>query len=146
MARRARDSDKGNAAKQQQYRDCRNAVKKPNMVPALRTTLSPTIGVRAKHGPTFRRFLISAKKPEPRVTPTYQSDSAWAGRLNRHFVAAGAEVAAALSAEPQGAALSPRPPQVCAASFRVRTITLPELSIALRGMGNSNACGGMGSQ
>ena len=56
-------------------------------------------------------------------------------------MAAGAEVAATLSAAPQGAALPPRPPRVVSGALKVRTVTLPELSLALRGMSGSRASG-----
>ena len=40
-----------------------------------------------------------------------------------------------------GAALSPRPLRVVSAAFKVTTVTLPELSLALRGMSSSRASG-----
>ena len=143
-AREARDCDKEDTAKQQAYRDCRNAVKRAQNAACSAYYAQSYQRHKSKTWTDIRRFLIAARKPEPRTVPAYQSDPAWADRLNRHFVEAGAEVAAALSAAPQGAALPPRPPRVCAGGFRVRSVTLPELSIALRSMGNSNACAGDG--
>ena len=61
-------------------------------------------------------------------------------RLNTHLVRVGADVASALSEADRGEPLQPRPPRVVSDSFRVRTVTLPELSHALRSMNNSKAC------
>ena len=96
---------------------------------------------RQKTWTDIRRHIFASKKPEPRIAPLHHRDPVWAQRLNSHFVAAGAEVATELSAAPQGAALSPRPPRVVSDSFKVRTVTLPELSYALKGLGRSRACG-----
>ena len=143
VARKCRDKDQGNDEKLQKYRDCRNAVKRVVQYKSCSAYYAQSYERhKSKTWTDIRRFLIAAKKPEPKITPSHQSDAAWADKLNRHFVAAGAEVASALTAAPQGVALLPRPPRVCAGSFRVRSVTLPQLSVALSRMGNSNASAG----
>ena len=99
---------------------------------------------RNRHSTTWkdiRKFLLASKKPEPRVNAAVR-DPAWAERLNTHFVRMGAECRChqcAVGGRP-GEPLQPRPPRVVTDSFRVRTVTLPELSHALRSMNNSKAC------
>ena len=140
-AREARDLDRSNTDKQQAFRNSRNAVKKAQYRACADYFAISYRNQRVTTWKDIRRHLIASKKPEPRTAPLHQTDPAWAERLNRHFVAAGAEVATALSAAPQGAALSPRPPRVVSGAFKVRTVTLPELSHALRGMSSSRASG-----
>ena len=140
-AREARDTDRSNTEKQHAFKDSRNAVKKAQHRACMDYLAISHRNYRPKIWSDIRRPIIASKKPEPRAAPLHHSDPAWAERLNRHFVAAGAEVAATLSAAPQGAALSPRPPRVVRDAFKVRTVTLPELSNALRGLGGSRASG-----
>ena len=85
---------------------------------------------------------MSASKSEPRASDCNVTDSAWADKLNSHFASVGPDTAAALgAAASEGETVPPRPPRVCAGSFRVQPATLPELSAALRQMGTSKACG-----
>ena len=103
-AREARDLDRSNAAKQQAFRDSRNAVKK-----AQRRACADYFALSYRHRrpkvwTDIHRYIIASKKPEPRTAPLHHTNPAWAQRLNRHFVGAGAEVAATLSVAPQGTA------------------------------------------
>ena len=85
---------------------------------------------------------MSATKPEPQSDPDRSTDVAWADRLNRYFASVGPDTAAALNAAADaGETVLPRPPRVCAGSFRVKPATLPELSAALNQLGASRACG-----
>ena len=143
-AREARDLDRANIEKQQAFKDCRNEVKKVQRTACAEFFAVSYRNQRKQTWSDIRRHLVASKKPEPKTAPLHCTDPEWAERLNRHFVSAGADVAAALSAVPQGAALSPRPPRVVSDAFRVRTVTLPELSNALRGMSSSRASGSDG--
>ena len=143
-AREAWARDCASAEAQQTFRHSRNVVKKAQYNACSEYFALSYRNHRATTWTDIRRHLLAAKKPEPRTTPLHHSDPTWAERLNRRFVSAGADVAAALSAAPQGAALPPRPPRVISGAFRVRTVTLPGLSSALSGMGNSSASGSDG--
>ena len=143
-AREAWNRDRTNAEAHQEFRHCRNTVKKAQYKACSEYFALSYRNQRATTWKDIRRHLIATKKPEPRIAPLHHSNTSWAERLNRHFVSAGADVAAALSATPQGAPLSPRPSRVISGAFRVRCVTLPELSSALRGMGSSRACGSDG--
>ena len=89
-----------------------------------------------------RLYIVSAKKPEPQPSSVGSTDPAWADRLNRYFASVGPDTASALrAAADEGQAVPPRPPRVCAGSFRVRPATLPELSAALGQLGTSKASG-----
>ena len=144
QARQVWAQDRSNAEAQQTFRHCRNAVKKAQYKACSEYFALSYRNQRSTTWTDIRRHLIASKKPEPRATPLHHSESAWAERLNRHFVSAGADVADALSAAPQGALLSPRPPRVISGAFRVQSVTLPELSSALKGMGSSRASGSDG--
>ena len=85
---------------------------------------------------------MSAEKPEPQQSSAGPADPTWADRLNRYFESVGPDTAASLSvAADEGETVLPRPPRVCAGSFRVRPATLPELSAALGQLGASKASG-----
>ena len=71
-----------------------------------------------------------------------ERSSEWADRLNEHFATVGPRVAAALgAARSETDRLPPRPTRVVSGSFRVRPVSLPELSEALQRMSASRACG-----
>ena len=143
-AREAWTQDRSSAQAQQRYRDTRNAVKKAQYRACSEYFALSYKNSRSTTWTEIRRHLLASRKPEPKITPLHHSDPTWAEQLNRHFVSAGADVAAELSAAPQGAPLSPRPTRVVSGAFKVRPVTLPELSLALRGMGNSRASGSDG--
>ncbi|KAF0308249.1 Glycine receptor subunit alpha-3 [Amphibalanus amphitrite] len=90
-AREDRDLDRSNGEKQQAFRDSRNAVKRAQYKAYSEYFALSYRNQRAKTWTDIRRHLIASKRPEPRAAPLHQSDPAWAERLNRHFVAAGAE-------------------------------------------------------
>ena len=143
-AREARDQDRHNPAKEQTYRDRRNMVKSMQYRACSAYYATSYKHSRAKTWTDIRRFLLASKKPEPRLNELSPSGPSWAERLNRHFVTVGADIARALATADQGERLSPRPPRVVSDSLRVRSVTLPELSGALRSMNNSGACSGDG--
>ena len=88
--------------------------------------------------------MTSFNKKKPAPLPADQV-SVLANRLNTHFTAVGQNVAAAGAArQADTPPLSPRPPRVCSAAFRVKPATIPELSQALGRMGACKACGNDG--
>ena len=94
------------------------------------------------HWKDIRKYIIPAKKPEPKATLSSTTNSSWADQLNRHLASVGPGTAAALgAAASEGDTVPPRLPRVCAGSFRVQPVTLPELSAALRQMGSSKSSG-----
>ena len=94
------------------------------------------------HWKDIRKYIVASKISEPDATLSRVTDPAWADQLNRHFASVGPDTAAALSeAASEGETIPPRPPRVCASSFRVKPATLPELSAALKQMGTSGASG-----
>ena len=143
-AREARDQDRHNPTKEQTYRDSRNMVKSVQYRACSAYYATSYQHSRAKTWTDIRRFLLASKKPEPRLNEPSPSGPSWAERLNRHFVTVGADIASALATADQGERLPPRPPRVVSDSLRVRSVTLPELSRALRSMNNSGACSGDG--
>ena len=144
QAREVRDRDRKDNEKEQTYRECRNAVKKDLYKASSEYFANCIRNNSSKTWIDIRKYFLASKKPEPKTKPLHLSDRDWADKLNHHFVEAGADVAAALSAVPQGATLEPRPPSVCADAFRVQPVTLPELWYALKRMGKSRACGNDG--
>lgn len=124
------------------YRDSRNAVKRAQYNACAEYYASSYRNNRGTTWKDIRRFVLASKKPEPKITNPVHNDAAWAEKLNRHFVTVGSNVAADLSAADRSSEhLSPRPTRVCSDAFQVRPATLPELSLALRCMGDSRACG-----
>ena len=84
---------------------------------------------------------MAGKKTKDEAEPP-EGLNVWADKLNSYFASVGPSVADSLSAAASvGEQLSPRPPRVCASSFRVSPATLPEMSDALKRMGTSRACG-----
>ena len=124
----------------EKYRECRNITKRAQYgarAMYFESTLQHSMTTTWKD---IRRFMISKKSKQ--VPPSTEQVSELADRLNAHFSTVGQTVAAAAAAQQTGAPpLSPRPPRVCSAAFRVTPATLPELSQALRNMSNSKASG-----
>ena len=123
------------------YRDSRNAVKRAQYNACAEYYATSYRNSRTTTWKDIRRLLLASKKPEPKTENLVHSNTSWAEKLNRHFVTVGSSVAAGLSTADRSDHLSPRPPRVCSSAFRVRPATLPELSLALRCMGDSRACG-----
>ena len=102
----------------------------------------PRIVMRGGYLEGHPAVLIAPKGGVRGAVPSERS-SQWADDLNAHFATVGSRVAAALEAARTGAdRLPPRPTRVVSGAFRVRTATLPELSVALQRMSTSKACGG----
>ena len=126
----------------QAYRGLRNAVK-TRLAAARSAHFRHTFkNSKTVHWKDIRKYIVSAKKPEPQPSSVGSTDPMWADRLNRYFASVGPDTASALrAAADEGQAVPPRPPRVCAGSFRVRPATLPELSAALGQLGASKASG-----
>ena len=130
-----------NANTRNQYRRCRNAVKRAQYSACssyFRTTYSSN---RQATWVKIKRYFMAGKKTKDEVESP-EGLSQWADKLNNYFASVGSSVSESLSATASSSErLSPRPPRVCANSFRVSPATLPEMSAALRRMGTSRACG-----
>ena len=125
----------------QRYRQCRNRVKSAQLSAKSAFFLTSYRRSRRTTWTDIRRFLISpgAASSSTSATP---GGALWADRLNRHFATVGPRVAAALEeAQREVEPLSPRPPRVVSGAFRVRPVTLPELSSAMNRMSASKASG-----
>ena len=86
----------------------------------------------------IRRFLVSSRRSDAPV----MTGRDWANRLNDHFASCGSRVAAEVGSRGDSAdSLGPRPRRVVSGAFRVYPATLPELSVAVRQMSASKACG-----
>ncbi|KAF0308565.1 hypothetical protein FJT64_020252 [Amphibalanus amphitrite] len=125
----------------QRYRLCRNRVKSAQLHAKSAFFLSSFRRPRRTTWTDIRRFLISPRTATP-STSSAPSGTDWADSLNRYFAAVGPRVAAALEeAQRVVAPLSPRPTRVVSGAFRVRPVTLPELSAAIQRMSTSRASG-----
>ncbi|XP_043210133.1 uncharacterized protein LOC122375044 [Amphibalanus amphitrite] len=125
----------------QRYRLCRNRVKSAQLHAKSAFFLSSFRRSRRTTWTDIRRFLISPRTATP-STSSAPSGTDWADSLNRYFAAVGPRVAAALEeAQRVVAPLSPRPTRVVSGAFRVRPVTLPELSAAIQRMSTSRASG-----
>ena len=125
----------------QRYRLCRNRVKSAQLNAKSAFFLASYRRSRRTTWTDIRRFLISPTTSSPSTSST-PGGARWADRLNEHFASVGPRVAAALEEQQRAVApLSPRPSRVVSGAFRVRPVTLPELSSAMKRMSASRACG-----
>jgi len=82
----------------------------------------------------LRSFALGKEKKHTNL------DATEASSFNKFFAGVGQRIATQLAAQGTGN-LSPRPPAVVSAGFRIQVATLPELGVALKKMSNSAAVG-----
>ena len=128
----------------QRYRLLRNQVKSAQLRAKSAFFLASYRRSRRTTWADIRRHLISPAAAAA-ATPQAPRDPGWADRLNEHFATVGPRVAAVLEeVQREMAPLPPRPARVVSDAFRVRPVTLPELSSAIQRMSASRASGSDG--
>ena len=120
------------------YVSRRNAVKREQHRARTEFFAASFRNTRRTTWKDIRRFLVSSRGSDAPVV----TGRDWANRLNDHFASCGSRVAAEVGSRADSAdSLGPRPRRVVSGAFRVYPATLPELSVAVRQMSASKACG-----
>ena len=123
------------------YRRLRNTVKS-RLVRARKEFLCGQLAAKDYRG-FWSRFNMFAKNASAGNTTPMSTDldTAQADKFNDYFANVGAKIASELQCGGQTEQIDDRPPVVCAASFELTPVTLPELSEAVRHMSSSRAVG-----
>ena len=131
-----------NADTRERYKRCRNDVKRAQYSACSSYFKQTFQNRRHTTWANIKRYFMAGKKSKKDGAEPPEGLSQWADKLNDHFASVGPSVASSLSAAATTCEkLTPRPPRVCANTFRVTPATLPEMSAALKRMGTSRACG-----